>query len=365
MRVLIIAAFWWLGIGLLQAQPQAPQWVIPPYVIDFSGANITTSNLTAAPPASYSGANGQFDENGNLLFYVIDDQILDPAGNVVTHISTVNSGPGSRNHIIVPVPEVCDEYFVIYHYPGAGGLSSDLFFTKIEVSPGSVSVANNQVNIQFGTGSFETNTYAVSPLRPDRTRFLYNSSYNLTQKFVISQTGITFSSSTSNLAGFQAELDLSHDGTKLALVGPFDNQVRILELNAAGNFTSTLQTISIPLVEDLSGVEFSADGLKVVVSGKGYNSNSQSGIYVIDLSGTQPVITYVSGSSAFDYSQVELAYDGKMYFANSTTLGSLDLSGNTLNANVLSLSNIGLSYGSYVLPHQADGEDYAYARGYL
>ena len=364
MRTSLLLFFLFSTLPLFGQSPiQAPRWVIPPLTIDFAGPIPTTSNIPGAP-TNYNTANGAFDPAGNLLFYVVDDKILDASSNLITNINAPSfnsSSASTQNHMIVRVPGSCDEYYVIYNNPVTG--NTPLFFTRLRhLASGTVTTVAGQVDVNFGNGNQFINTFAVTNLRSDNTRKLYNGSENLIQVFSISNTGISFQNST-NISFSQAtipiELDLNHSDDRLAISSFLSPLVLIADLNNNGNLAPGFQQIPVPNIQDTRGVEFSASGNQLVFSG-GTFGGLNSGINIADLTQTPATITHLSGSSSFARSQIELGYDEKMYFSDGSTLAALDLNTNLINSSVLSLTGVGTDLSNHIitLPHQIDGQNY-------
>jgi len=343
-----------------QNPPQAPKWVIPPLAIDFSGSTPTASNIPGAP-TTYIAANSAFDAAGNLLFYIVDRQILDASSNLI--FSTDALTTVTQNHMIVRVPNSCTDYFVIYSNPEQVGLP--LYYTRLRhTTAGTVVTVAGQTDVIFGSVNGFINTFAVSDLRTDNTRKLYHGGSDIIQVFSIDANGISFQSSLNiNLTRSitPIELDLNHTANRLAISSFVTPTVILADINAAGNLLPAIQLVNFTNIQDTRGVEFSANGNQLVVSG-GTFGGTNSGISVVDLTQASTPITNISNSQQFARSQIELGFDGLMYFTDGTSLASLDLSTNTINTAVLPLPSVGLNAATDVfsLPHQVDGQDYSF-----
>ena len=342
---------------------QAPQWVIPPLAIDFSGPSPTSSTIPGAP-GNYLAANGAFDAAGNLLFYIVDREILDASGNLIFRTDALTTV--TQNHMIVRVPNSCTDYFVIYSNPEQA--NSPLYFTRLSHTiAGTVVTVAGQTDVIFGRVSGFTSTFAVSDLRTDNTRKLYHGAQNLIQVFSIDANGISFQSSLNiNPVSGQPpiiplELDLNHAANRLAISSFVTPAVILADINAAGNLSPSTQVITFTNIQDTRGVEFSANGNQLVMSGGTFNG-ANSGITVVDLTQGSFPRNHISNSQQFARSQIELGFDGLMYFTDGTSLASLDLSTNTINAAVLPLPDVGFNAVTdlFSLPHQIDGQDYSF-----
>ncbi len=121
-------------------QAQNNLWVVGDKLVDFNNSNLITTPVlpqptvaTALQPYVYSGqvANNnqyaEYDQNGNLLFFVIDGNIYDHEGFMIADADSVNceicfpdnahttvSGIRTTNNLVVTkVPGQCDKYYLI------------------------------------------------------------------------------------------------------------------------------------------------------------------------------------------------------------------------------------------------------------
>lgn len=102
-----------LVLTLTNSFAQMIHWTTPPYKINTTP---TTPTATALPglAGAYSVANGAYDENGNLLFYVRDYGIYGPTGNSVGVLAFSNTQVCNEEYdilssgvSIVPIPGTC------------------------------------------------------------------------------------------------------------------------------------------------------------------------------------------------------------------------------------------------------------------
>ncbi len=344
---------------------QSPQWVVPPLVLDFTptsiGDPIATSNL---PTLFADAGNGVFDDNGNLLFYLVGDQIFDAAGTSLAFIFTNNTASQEPN--IVPVPGVSDRWFVIYAEPTTS-LQANLFFTEVEHNPtnGQVSIVPGRLNVPFGLGSFGFPNFAVSRLNASNERFLYLVGPSRVQKHIISSTGISngtviFSVFTSPNTIFQNnEAELSGDGTKLAwgVSDDFFGEINILTLDANGDFVSN-QLLNLPGgTLGVWGLEFSPCGDKLFFSsGTAASPSANDGLNGYDLSTAIPTFFHIPNSGSYTNTHLELAVDGYIYATSNADLAAINPVNNALRTGLLNLSGLAFPLGSRVLPDQIDAE---------
>ncbi len=352
----------------LAAQTQSPKWVFANYLANFTGPAPTLPLLPTWSSCGSYAANVALDHSGNLLFYIEWMLIYDAAGNEIGYLDGGEYSE-TKEVAVFEVPGHCHQYYIVY------AKQNNLYYTKVVDGPNGIEIVSGQSNVNCtGSASFTGNIQiAVSRLRPDNARILYATGDENLCKYIITSQGISFSqlmlsSTTSPTMGMNFasnELDLSHAGDQLAWgnhSGFFrDCNAYVIDLNANGNYVGH-QTYTIPESGTVvGGVEFDATGNSLYVSstwsGAG-PSPLHKGINVIDLTQAPTSFTYLGGSS-YGVSQLEMAFDGKIYAASpsSSKIGSIDP-----NTNIFTLNAINISCNQ-MLPDQIDGQDYLLAVG--
>ncbi len=166
---------------------------------------------------------------------------------------------------------------------------------------------------------------------------------------------------------YTCELEISPNGQYLAFA---DNQrIFIYSLTSTGDISGLFRSYTYKASngpeKTIGGLEFSSDNQSLVFStmeiGQASSSNDQIGILTLS-SGN---VSFISNSSAYARSQIELGRDGKLYTTSSTGLYSIDIAQNTINAEITGLSipyNFNTSYNQVnycsirTLPDQLDGQ---------
>ena len=348
--------FWSLTLALCfitnfsQGQPQLQKWYMNYFEVDFSGATpqfsslpaIHASNMGASPNRLGNIGNGIHDGFGNLVFYTVWDntnpvsvgyrhQIYNSSGNLIGNI-TVEADAHELS--IVPYGNLSpDKYLIIYSAQRGAGATRYLDYVIIDMAAnggqGSMSVGYEIV--AAGAGS-PTPASAVGKPQVDGTRHLYVSVKDDIQKYVIDFTldmmgfpELVISPATvpvvysfsQNL--YLSELDLSPDGTKLALGETWENDVHVLELDANGDFSS-VQSYAVgnamAFNEYIAGIEFDASGDKLFSNLSRPNNcppAADEGIYVIDLLSSMVSSGPIGSSEEYSRSNLEMAYDGYLY----------------------------------------------------
>lgn len=125
-------------------------WTLPPNKVFMQYGNTTPSvtSITGAPNNTYIVANGAYDENNNLLFYVIDDTLKDASSNYVGMISNYAT---LKEIVIVPVPGECRKYYVIVGHP-VPLASSEILVSVVDCSSGSPSILSGPTQAAFFNG---------------------------------------------------------------------------------------------------------------------------------------------------------------------------------------------------------------------
>ena len=112
---------------------QMKYWTTPPLKYNMSSTTLTSTALPD-PGGPYSVANGVYDDNGNILFYIRDIDIYGPNGQTVGTLPWHNMSVCDEAYTIlnpeiniVPIPGTCREYYVIYSMDNPAGYSPVLY----------------------------------------------------------------------------------------------------------------------------------------------------------------------------------------------------------------------------------------------
>jgi len=203
------------------------EWLISPHSVDFDSTPPVVSILPNQSPYEYTDSNGAFDDEGNLLFYIIDAQVYNNTSNFVGLLLEANSGYSLpiRETNIVPVPGNNNQFYVIYSF-GRAYEGQDLLYATIDCSGNNCSILNN-ANLLSHYVYGNNNGVAVSRLFSDNTRRMYLASNDYIKRFEIRSTGIIFQENLLvypndyGLASYDfdaVQLELSNDCSKLAWV---------------------------------------------------------------------------------------------------------------------------------------------------
>lgn len=345
--------------------------------------NVTTAGVVTSystSPSAYAVSNSAYDANGNVLFSVKNDFIINATGATVgrlTNNGALDNVADLGNDIeIVPVPGTCRDFYIIYCL-GTGTSTTNLRYSTVSLSvSGVVTLVSDGLLIGGSGGNFVAT--AVSLLNTGtNTRFLYAVASGALYKHTITSTGINAGPSILSLTsgvGDAHDLDLSPDGNTLAWSSPIGSgstaTINFVSPNA-GFIALTTKTISIGSYTGCHGVEFSADNASLYLS---LNSSvtANQGIYKMNIStGTSAMVSGTSGH--YGTTQLEIAGDGYLYAidGNSSPAGLLgristsDVLTNSLLSSTPILSNLGTNatFDLYRLPDQIHGQSYSYFFG--
>ena len=380
------------------AQNQMRTWTLPPNRLNFA----PTSSSVALPLASagqYRVANGAYDTNGNLLFYVKDLNVYKADGTSMGALTGYTySNPNAvgcggnpitanvqfKEIAIVPVPNSCSKYYVIW--TGTSLCNAQQAYAHYATVDVAVNTVTNLASTSNLGGAFSVSAaIAVSKVKADGFRKLYVQGGDKIVTFTIGANAITqvvtttlANYSTSAVAPATSELELSPDGTQLAW-GDYNNPVgyRIQGIPTTGILAATYDMNNnnkflITTSGWVSGTEFDASG-NVYYNLNSYTINTHNGIWKLLSTSITPssfISTGANTTSSFNSSQLELGYDGLLYAVNNsnkmvainttTSAYSVVNSGISVQSNG---TNTVATFSHYSLPDQIDGESYANFKG--
>lgn len=331
---------------------QMNSWSVPSNEWDFADAPPSLNQLPNGVTEGYHVSNGITDENGNWLFYLIDEKIFNSSGVVVGNLS---GEPLQHELAIVPVPGGCENYCIFYlNRKVTFGL--DFRVAEVQVSNGNVNLIFDQQINQGGDyiGGNDGGIAVSKRLNPFGDRQIYVVGYGEVRRYSLTTAGLDFNYellSTNSRQTYEAEFFSDEKLLAWSDFG-FPASVNIIE----ATLPPFAQTV-IPLpngAEPSGGCEFSRDGRYLYTT-------ANDGIYRIDLQDF-PLsynIDFVQGSEGYTFSQLERGKDNNIYAAhtNNRRIGIIDGNGGLS----LTLSPLNLTHGgSYPLtfPDQVDGDNY-------
>lgn len=348
-------------------QAQMTNFALFPNKVSVSTSSTTATTLggdlnTTSP---YTVGNAVFDENGNLVFAIRDENVYDDAGTLVGALpgySNPNLSPASGDYFtpaeeiaIIPIPNTCKKYKVLYIFYSLFGVA--LHDVTIDASNGVVILPNPSNYTPIRESSGNAASIAVSKKMTNNTRYIYYRSYapDEIRRYIISSTGsISYDQiiRTGVISSYNySEMDLSPDGKYLYWA--VNNT--IYSLDVSGTSFAPPFTQSIAANELIYGVE--------IYNGKYYLATS-IGLKKCDLlsTGNFGTIANVTSVTGVINSDLEEGKNGRLYGVKNGLLFSIN------TAEVLQTTSIAVNSTSffeyiYKLNDQIDGEDYTNFNG--
>ncbi len=355
-KYLILALLIWVASNTFS---QIGKWPLPPYVINFTNGNPYITNISNGYSDHYYATEAAFDNNGNMLFYVVGPtrEIYKPGNS--NPIGTLNQmGYGNvmgEQCIVTQVPNNPNKYYVIYSVYDliAGG---DIAFATINCNNGSVTIENS------GTSISSCNLLAgMAILEIDNLKYLYFSYYGgALYKFLIESNNISYSSTvlsqTTNLSSDEFEtnnLEISLDGRKLAWINynsfyksTNDYQIIVVDLDQNGNYSSFQKyEINRSQFGSVRGIEFTTNAENDILYFSSSSSPNTGNIYSLSLNSGS--IQAMATNNEFGNTWLQTASDGNIYVVSNdgNHLGKINPYNSTFTSNVL---NVTVNSNEYV-----------------
>ncbi|MBK8848124.1 MAG: hypothetical protein IPO27_16945 [Bacteroidetes bacterium] len=403
-----------LLFSLFQLIAQNAIWTFPHQQVKMmQGQFPAVSPIGAGTPVTtVHSYNAIQDDNGNLLFYIVNEELFDNNGVYVSDL--LNGNPNSGSFLCLGYPEMCivpvndlptcNKYFIIGGSPNGqnnqsppyNGITPQWFVYNADTKVLTGNTNNGGGNLIDINGApndwFQLNYhfldmhFAVSKRNcntGNRLLFMYNGLklyYSTVSNTSISNateipTLVTPQISSNNAC--EMEVLEKADGTYLLAF--FSESVwpnyRINIIHLAANGFTVLNESFVNISEWAYGLEFSPSGKYLYTT----IDAPFTTLHYIDLSAVNLTLQALPASnmvqSQFGKSQIELGVDGKLYFFRNAS-GNLQIPAFLTPENPLSnswqLSAIpGLNFpfpngyrGSGILPDQIDGENY-YTKGII
>jgi len=417
---LLVCLFLCVGLKLLA---QNPLTIIAPKYIK----NSVAINLPTGPGVNdYHGAKAEYasnafpDAQGNLKFFIVDDQVYDAEGYQLGDISVFAqwSGKGRSEIAVVKDPGNCERFYIFT----TGVYSPDLtkgdeYFALILDFTMTCQINSTRMGELYQPGSWGGSLFgpnfkdanghwAISKPRSDGSHFVFCTTESTCKIYKLDQTGVTYTGINFNFGSMvsfydiRCELEVFElpDGgpIKYKVAAPHTriisntncSAVSVMSLDASGNLVS-MQQFWYPMVITANGQSPFLHGLEFDPSGRylfithtvdplaGYNT----GIDYIDLNAGTPAITplNVTGNINYQNSQIEYFTLGGvpgLYVANATGFARIVPNANPslislvngvfatgVAANYMQIDTYGPSYPynnykTFVLPDQIDGFNY-------
>jgi hypothetical protein len=354
-----------------------PAWAIPPYVIQFTGAQPIVSFLPVPSSGTtgidYSGQSAKFysnafhDAQGNLRFFIVDGNIYDKHGYVI-ELSDNLLFPEFANPelLVVPVPESFCKYYLIYTDGLQDGCNPNI---EIRLGYNILDICEQNSNNPYAEGKLLLSENSIQPeLKLAAGRRLKqvemavqgpntNGNYYLflyarfdLYLFEITSNGIIQLNNTVNFLHFNTgsgyQMHLMDNNTEMEAIllqngnyrvalnfayledgnpnprghiywtADFDDQLVLIPATEKHYKNATETYINYP-----KGMEFSPDGNLLYITQR--NSVPALQYFVLSQFQNGPIPLPVNNAQIYEQGFIELGYDGNMYVASSNGLGIL------------------------------------------
>ncbi len=400
MKKVLLSIITGLILGLTYIQAQNNIWSLPPNYYDHNLAQVTPLPAPggcadfACDFDNYDGQPAEFmhnamqDANGDLLFFIVDGVLYDKDGygiNVLQN-STGNTSVGFADLSIIPVPDNCNQFYIVNATYGGLHIQPRLEYALLDLTVYNPWTLRNGTLLDVNTGAimgtwggttFSLNvsvatwhqgkiSLATTKLRHDNTRFLFCENGKNISRFIVNSNGIFYdgySFDIPNVTGnyqLRSEMEVveTSAGYRLALGQessgfgiPASIALFVAELNVSGTVLSTdVEELfsSSGSVANIKGLEFSPNGNYVYIThDPSINYPIPFKIYDVTaqnfLNSSTINTLLLSDIPNYNNSQIELGNDGKLYLANATNLATIDNSDNP-NALIWNNSEQAISY---------------------
>ncbi|MBL7105353.1 MAG: hypothetical protein ISS18_13575, partial [Bacteroidales bacterium] len=323
---------------------QLGSWVLPPYRVDFNNTGPTAVNLQLAYPYNpYTFSAGAFNNNGDLLFYVVDYNIYDANSNIVEAIGSLSGYADEFEIINVPGENL--QFYIFYaSFPPMG--YGNLYYAHIDCSSGDVQVLQKDVTI---ANIIEQTGIALTK-EINNQRYLYVANYTCgINKYLVTSGGISFIENLvdendpnfySSDCFYARNLEMNYDETALAWCTTIDYEsyLFIVNLDEQGNYISA-QTINVNK-GDIGGIEF-ADEENTPIIYISCNSPTYGGIQRYNYN-AGVFLSPLTENGAYGNTFLQKSFDGYIYAVSNAgdNFGRIDPLTNTFESNIVSLNVI-------------------------
>ena len=156
-------------------QAQNPNWTMPPYFFGPSGNEYNPLPTGTIPEIAYDGAPatnlhaGYSDNNGNLLFFTVDENVYNAQGNLAGRIKDdmIRNKRGYNERLILPMGKSCTRFAILT----SGGHDYEMErerFKKIDRGRLYMSIYNTEIEVgggleQFGDPPYNYTAIDISP----------------------------------------------------------------------------------------------------------------------------------------------------------------------------------------------------------
>lgn len=345
---------------------QQPQWYIKNYtastskLVDFVPVTpvVSTPSTLEGDPYPYvnkEADNAIYKANGDLCITIVDNAVFDASGNLIYELwngLTYSPFYGHSSVIeeydlaICRLPEDCNRHLIFkfsftnekdilqyYIFNTATGFFEETDGTPIDPE---IPVGGNVVyyRMNYKAEDQVTKSMAITKLNNSAERFLFFETEDDVFKATISASGVTFDGSVFNFSGLippsaatrinETEVIQLPSGNYVYATSVYPNSVSsigvFLYFTNTGVFTGSSTYTTPGLVK---GLEFSENGSYLYLT-----KTANPFLQYIDMASPATLLTLSPGGgipskAQYSYGSIEIAHNGKLYFAKESGLSSL------------------------------------------
>ena len=401
-------------------EAQNPNWTMPPDKFAPAPSLYTPLPSGTIPGIEYDGAPatnlhaGFSDNNGNLLFFTVDDKVYNAQGDLAGWITDdmLRKKRGYNERLILPMGKSCTRFAILtsgghdyvlgresFKKIDRGRLYMSIYNTEIEIGGGlekygvppydytAVDISQRDGPQHFVYGNWSENSgvqadcnaiyMASSKLIDDCFYYVFISDGLNLIRYKLSEEGLkwdnyTFKYAHTNYHFYRTEMEMVElPNGNYRIAAPYRQSTNstgddieygfsIMDLNSDFEVVAaSVQHASVGNHRLLSGVEFDATGRYLYVTSE-KNSSNQTALNVWDVEEEEWVdVPGLQDADDFEYSYIE-RYGNNLYMANSNWIGKLSDPSNPTSANFQFEANflpISPGYGNDVGPNPQWGSN--------
>ncbi len=309
---------------------QADIWYVGNNIkMDFSGGgNPTVSKGLPSGNDLTENSTAISDQNGDLLFAVVGDDVYDGGGNAVFNLPS-NTWNVAQGSIVFPVPGVDNEYYLsIMRFGPTAATKPAASYYKVTVNgsgAGNISVGSAN-NLAANLTEAQAGVPKVNPdfsVSDEYWLVTHEKCNNNFKVYSVTSSGISLSTTQAEgpslvcTSSWPETIDdigiMKFNNCYTQMVYAIGGKVQLYNFNAQSGqltFVNSIDNIVQPY-----GVEFSSDGKYVYVL-RGQDNNNPGEIYSIPVTGSGlGALTSLGTTGGMRGGHLQMAPDGNIYYA--------------------------------------------------
>lgn len=349
MKTQLLSVVVLLSSLVLEAQPR--RMAMPPYVVDFTGAQPVVQPLPAVGLTAYQVANAIYDNAGQLQLFIRNQgnflHLFDGGGVDYAQLTSATNYSGQA--ALFAVPGSCNRYGIVY--TSATGSLTGVELRYVSTDPTQYNVGPIQVLESNSDNSF---ALALSRMRGDGTRYLFAISNGRVSRYRVTHNGINPEAVLAlgpYLTEAPIQATLSSDGKRIAWSNGFSGHPVVADVDNDGNISNATQ-----LNINAEGLEFSPSGNRLFMTAPRFPTAGVVSFFDLTDGSFHPL---TPDTVAYAGSFLQLAADGNIYVAGANDLAVIydpDGAAPNLASGVVTGVTPGIAGNIRTLPNAVDGE---------